>query len=458
MNEGREPLYIRVYEKYKGLIVSGKLAAGTKLPSIRMACAELGVSKTTVEAAYLQLEAEGYIKSKPQSGFYVTKIDYSDIGSKKTPVAAEKTPSRKIVYDFISASVDAESFDFNLWRRYVRSALKSGNRLLSYGEPQGEPDLRVALCDYANSRRGVICSPAQIVVGAGIQSLLQILCSIDKKCGKVLFSGKPFLQGAAVFNAFGRETQPIDYKDIGLFALGDVDYVYTNPSHINPWGDILPVPERLELLRLARERGFIIIEDDYNSEFQYINRPVQSLQGLDSGENVLYIGTFSKLLLPSLRIAFMVMPDSLLKEYQKDGLIFNQTASKAEQIALSQYLRDGNLSRQIKKARKLYAAKCRAMCERINEHGKGAVNAVMGTSGILFRVEVNGNASGRELAQAALQKGIAVRALDEKDGKAQLLLSCSSISSDSIERAAKRLTEVLLLSILKQKSTEKGTM
>jgi len=445
MNDGREPLYIKVYEKYKSQIVSAKLTSGTKLPSIRRACAELGVSKTTVEAAYLQLEAEGYIKSRPQSGFYVAQIDYSDVGSKRAHVKSEKTSKTKIEFDFISAAVDAKSFDFDLWRRYVRSALKADSRLLSYGEPQGEADLRAALCDYVNFRRGVICSPDQIVVGAGIQSLLQILCSTDKKSGRVLFAGKLFLQGAAVFNAFGRETQAIEYKDMETLCLGDVDYVYTNPSHINPWGDILPVSQRLELLKLARERNFIIIEDDYNSEFQYINRPVQSLQGLGSGENVLYIGTFSKLLLPSLRIAFMVLPDSLLKGYQKDGLIFNQTASKAEQIALCQYLRDGNLSRQIRKSRKLYAAKCRALCDRINEYGRGIVLAVMGTSGIFFRVEVNRDISGKELAEAAMQKGVAVRALDDKNGKAQLLLSCSSIPSDSIEQAAKRVAEVLCL-------------
>ncbi len=444
MDEGREPLYIKVYERFKSLIVSGRLVSGAKLPSIRRACSELNVSKTTVEAAYLQLEAEGYIKSKPQSGFYVSQIDYSDVGNKKTPVISEKTPAVKIEYDFISASVDAQSFDFDLWRRYVKSALRSDSRLLSYGEPQGEADLRASLCDYVSKRRGAICSPAQIVVGAGIQSLLQILCAIDKKKGMVAFAGIPFAQGAAVFKAFGRDMAGIEYSDFSRLSDMNVDYVYTNPSHINPWGDILPVSQRLELLKMAREKNFIIIEDDYNSEFQYINRPVQSLQGLDSGENVLYIGTFSKLLLPSLRIAFMVLPNSLLKEYQKSGLIFNQTASKAEQIALCQYLRDGNLAKQIRKARKLYASKCRALCNKIDEYGNGNVRAIMGTSGFLFRVEVNSEMSSRELAECAAKNGIAVRPLNNDSGKPQLMLSCSSIPSDLIERSAQRLTEVLM--------------
>lgn len=325
--------------------------------------------------------------------------------------------------------------------------MRDNNRLLSYGEPQGEADLRAALADYVSSRRGVICSPDQIVVGAGIQNLLQTLCSIDEKHSTVAFAGIPFSRGSAVFSSFNRKITVVDYSylNISNYNLKDVDYVYTNPSHTNPWGDILPISQRLELIKLAQKKNFIIIEDDYNSEFQYFNRPVPSLQGLDSSDNTLYIGTFSKLLLPSLRISFMVLPAKLLALYQKNGLIFNQTASKTEQIALCRYLRDGNLARQIKKARNLYVAKCTQLCEKINEYGEDNIRAIMGTSGILFRVEVNSRLSSEELTSHAMCKGIALRALEKTCSKEKpcLLLSCSSIPSDRIDEAAKRIVQIL---------------
>ena len=147
-NMKNEPLYLRVYNYYKELISSGKLTAGAKLPSIRRCAQELEVSRTTVEAAYLQLAAEGYVVAKPQSGFYASSLEYplEPGGPRVQPRLHQAAPD--IRYDFASASVDAESFDFALWRRYIKSALRADRRLLTYGEPQGEPDLRAALCSY----------------------------------------------------------------------------------------------------------------------------------------------------------------------------------------------------------------------------------------------------------------------------------------------------------------------
>lgn len=177
--DGPELLYLQVYHHYRNLITARKLLPGSRMPSLRKCSQELQLSRTTVENAYLQLAAEGYIISKAQSGYYVT-----DIATKEPlPRQTEKPSLPPCRYDLSSSGVDRESFRFDLWQRYLKSALRQNQRLLTYGEPQGEADFRQALSDYVYQKRNIACSPDDIVVGAGVQSLLQILCPLirDKK-------------------------------------------------------------------------------------------------------------------------------------------------------------------------------------------------------------------------------------------------------------------------------------
>ena len=174
------PRYLRVYEYYKDLILSGQLQAGIKLPSIRKASVQLQVSRTTMESAYMLLAAEGYIISKPQSGYYVTDIGSKENQYEDLPKSYKGPEENKVLYDFVTSNVDRDSFKFELWRRYMKSALRQDERLLSYGEPQGEYDFREVLCGYLQKERSVVCLPEQIVIGAGVQSLLNILCPLLK--------------------------------------------------------------------------------------------------------------------------------------------------------------------------------------------------------------------------------------------------------------------------------------
>ena len=305
---GREhTLYMEVYDYYKSLILTGKLPKMSRLPSIRRCSAELGVSRTTVENAYLQLAADGYILSKPQSGYYVTDIA-SHSQKKSENNKKSDTEKKEIIYDFASLKADRESFDFDLWRRYLKSALRQDDRLLSYGEVQGEAELRQVLSKYITENRNVMCNEDDIVIGAGVQSLLNILCGIIGDRKSVFFRDPSFLQGIAIFD---------DHKFTVTKSESNADVIYISPSHINSWGDVMPTQERLELLKQAHENGTLIIEDDYDSEFGYFNRPTPSLQGLDGGENVVYLGTFSKLLVPSIRISFMILPEKLKSAYNK---------------------------------------------------------------------------------------------------------------------------------------------
>ena len=191
--------YLRVYHYYRNLILSGQMKSETKLPSIRKGANELQMSRTTMENAYMLLAAEGYIVSRPQSGYYVTDIAEKQEEGRKIASRHVRKQENPVVYDFATSNVDKESFRFELWRRYMKSAMRQDERLLSYGEPQGEQEFREVLSEYIQKTRSVICSPDQIVIGAGIQSLLHILCPLNHKKRTIFFRDSEFVQGMTVF-------------------------------------------------------------------------------------------------------------------------------------------------------------------------------------------------------------------------------------------------------------------
>lgn len=431
-----QPLYLRVYDYYKELIINGTLPGSTKLLSVRRCAQELGISRTTVEAAYMQLAAEGYIISKPQSGYYVAEIDLAQLGGTQLKADVSKKQKQSVVYDFSSTAVDKASFDFALWRRYIKSAFRADDRLLSYGDPQGEYDLRCAISDYVRKSRSVMCSPEQIIIGASVQSLLYYLCSVIGEKSAVAFTGPRFEKGETVFNDMGFESCNFENAtDFKGFSEKNVKIIYTSPSHSNVLGDVLPVKDRARLLKYANDNGCIVIEDDYDSEFRYYSRPVPSLQGLGA-DVVVYMGTFSKLLLPSIRVSFMILPKPLLARYEKKKNLYNQTASKGEQIALCQFIRDGHLNSQIKKARKLYINKSNMLCQSIKKVFGEVSSSKPLQSGLFVLMSLNIKADGKKIAADSLENGVKVIPFtDEKDGFVGFLLSCSSLPTEDFEPA-----------------------
>ena len=440
---GQDLLYLQVYEYYRELIRSGMLRPGTKLPSIRKCSVQLELSRTTVETAYMMLAAEGYIVSRPQSGYYVTefaKAQKEEWENRKQEREAE------LPFDFSSSRVDRDSFRFEVWRRYVKSALRQDERLLSYGEPQGEAELREELCRYLNRHRNVICTPEQIVVGAGVQSLLNILCPMVKERRQVIMHNPGFHQGRTIFEDHGFHVtgMPAEGK---MPAPGSIYYL--TPSQLTSWGDVMGMRERMELIREARKRDVLIIEDDYNSEFCYYSRPVSSLQGLSGGRGVVYMGTFSRLLLPSIRLSFMVLAPELLDVYKNRGKFYNQTASKAEQIALCQFIRDGHLEGQIRKSRRLYSQKAKLLGAEIEKVFGDKAKACLGEAGFLVLMELKTKLSHREIRERAKASGVGIRTVEqgeqcgEEAGVKRLLLSCASLPSSQYEEALLRLKAAL---------------
>ncbi len=427
--------YLRVYTYYKELISNEKMLPGAKLPSIRKAASQFQMSRTTVESAYLLLAAEGYIISRPQSGYYVTDIAKKQVMVQEIQKQKEK---QKILYDFLTSNVDRDSFKFEVWRRYMKSALRQDERLLSYGEPQGEADFREVLCDYLQRERSVVCAPEQIVIGAGMQSLLNILCPMIACRKQVAFYDKEFLQGRAVFEDYGYELCE-HYRNMnhGIY--------YVSPSQMTRWGGVMAIQERLKLIREAAQKEILIIEDDYNSEFRYFQKPTPSLQGLSGGRGVVYLGTFSKMLLPSIRMSFMVLPPELMEIYERRKKMYNQTASKAEQIAITQFIRDGHLSSQIRKSRKIHLAKAMELLKVIEKVFAERGSAEVGDIGFHVALQLETDCDAIAFAKRAEKKGVAVLPQPEqkKQDSITIMLNCANVAVEDYEKAMLLLKECL---------------
>lgn len=436
--------YIELYEHYKRLILNGMLSPGAKLSSVRQAAQELSLSRTTVENAYALLSAEGYITAKPQSGYYVSEFPTKDRSVDEVSSFVEmQKPNNNYVYDMVTVSADRESFDFNLWRRYIKSALRQDRRLLSYGDSRGEADLRAAIAKYVNSQRGVVCTEENIVISAGTQGLLSILCVLLKGEKNIAFLGTDFPKGRTVFEDYGKTVISLNNGfDEERLKESEASVIYVSPSHIDSKGSVLSMSERTKIVEYARKADCLVIEDDYDSEFRYASQPVLSIQGLDGGSNVIYIGTFSRLLLPSIRISFMVLPQRLSRQYIERANLYNQTASIAEQIALCQYITDGHLLSRIKRQKKIYAAKSELICKQGNELMKGKALFTCCEASYLVKVKSLTNLSSEYIVSAAVKAGVRVRKIENDQGA--VILSCAGFDPENTEDMLIRLSKAFL--------------
>ena len=427
-------LYMEVYEYYRRLILDGKMTPGSKMPSLRKCSQELKLSRTTIETAYLQLAADGYIMAKAQSGYYVTEI--ASHQHKSSQSGRHNTTHYR--YDLASSGVDKESFRFDLWSRYMKSALRQNDRMLTYGEPQGEADLRETLAHYIRERRNILCSPDDIVVSASFQNLLQILCplihEVYPEFHQVSFPTPSFVHGSTIFGDYGYD---IHYRD------KDCDVVYVSPAHMTKWGEIMPVKRRLELLKYADVHHHLIIEDDFENEFVYFQKPTPSLFGLSGGQGVVYIGSFSRLLLPSIRISFMILPQELLKAYKQKSECYNQTASKAEQIALCQFIRDGHLAAQTRRLKRLYSSKLKELRSAIRQVFGTDCQIQAGSAGTSLALTLPCKKNGEELKKQALKKSLHLQILKDTPETVTLLMSCSSMPVQDFVPACELLRSVI---------------
>lgn len=359
------PMYEQIYSYIKENIQRGRILYGEKLPSTRSLSKHLEVSRSTVELAYEQLLSEGYVEAEPCRGFFVAQIeDLYHLKQGKVPVKNEAAkPKRTYQYDFTPHGVDLKSFPYHIWRKLSKDILMDDRtELFRSGDSQGEYSFRNAICNYLYQARGVNCTPEQIIVGAGSDYLLMLLCTIIGREHTIAVENPAYKQAYRLFKSQAYEVEPIDMDqygmDVGQLRESGTDIAYVTPSHQYPTGIVMPIKRRIQLLKWANEQeGRYIIEDDYDSEFRYKGKPIPALQGYDAHEKVVYLGTFSKSIAPAIRLSYMVLPKALLNVYEKKCKFLNSTVSKVDQLIVQHFIEDGYYERHLNKTRALYKSR-----------------------------------------------------------------------------------------------------
>lgn len=355
----RVPLYQQIYNFLASEIISGKIRSGEKLPGKKSLAVHLSVSVNTVETGYGLLMQEGYIYSKPRSGYYVSELD----GLIKTsaPQVRQRTAvkSAEYKYDFRTNAVDTHSFPYRTWARLSRETLMEGQDLLTAGDTRGDYELRETLVKYLHEFRGVNCTPEQVVIGAGVEYLLTLLSQLLSPLKSYAVENPGYTKSASALKNGGCKISYIPMDGEGMIpdALrsSGAELCCLTPSHQFPTGIVMPVGRRYQLLNWAAEdNGRYIIEDDYNSEFTFSGKPIPAMQGIDDSGTVIYISTFSRTLAPSIRIAYMVLPENLSREFDIRFKGYASTVSRFEQHTLMRFISGGYLGRHLNRVKNIY--------------------------------------------------------------------------------------------------------
>ncbi|WHY02524.1 PLP-dependent aminotransferase family protein [Neobacillus sp. DY30] len=357
-----KPLYEQLYTGIKTAIMCKQLEVGTKLPSKKKLADFLNISQTTIEVAYAQLIAEGFIVSKPRIGFFVEDInELPYIETEQAELPVEEAEEKSFRFDFHPGKIDTDSFPFSQWRRYAKDLydLPSKN-LLQVGEPQGEYTLRTEIAKYLYQSRGIVCKPKQIVIGSGTEQLLPMILRLLKSDSKFALENPGY--SAIPRTQLQNKAIPIPVDEDGLIVdeleKTNANVVYITPSHQFPTGAVLTATRRTQLLHWAvKAENRYIIEDDYDSEFRYTGKPIPALQGMDQNNKVIYLSTFTKSLMPSLRVAYFVLPSTLLKKYKETFSYYSATVPRFDQHIVARFMRDGYFSKHLNRMRKIYRKK-----------------------------------------------------------------------------------------------------
>ncbi|AXY07674.1 GntR family transcriptional regulator [Bacillus thuringiensis LM1212] len=443
-------LYVQLYEYIKKEIKDGTIPAFTKLPAKRKLASYLQVSKNTVEAAYEQLLAEGYIESASRKGYFVCKVEQM-IYVEGSEAEVEEISFREENYkfDFTQTGVDTKTFPFTMYRKLINDVWQPhNNELLFLGHPQGELSLREEIAKYLYESRGVRCSASQIVLGAGTQILVKLLFQLLKGSNYAV-ENPGYHRKMVVFEQGEEKVQMLSLDRDGICMAdlenSDANVVFVTPSHQFPYGMIMPITRRTQLLQWAKkEEDRYIIEDDYDSEFRYSGKPIPALQGLDTDGKIIYMGTLSKALLPSLRMSYIVLPKNLIKKYQKEYLFYTQSVSRMDQEVIRKFLNEGYWEKHIHKMRVVYRKKRDRLVFEIGKYFSNRVEVIGEDSGLHILLKVHNGMREEELIKEAAKYSIKIYPVSTyyKDDTAPenvVLLGFAILSEEEIAQAIQLL-------------------
>lgn len=469
------PLYRQIYDGYRRAILEGRLRAGQRIPSTRALARELGISRLPVLTAFEQLLHEGYLEGRPGSGTFVAS-SLQEMRDAAAP--ADTSPrgrsSRKRVDAITSAlrprevrsptpelgafrvSLPAlDHFPYKIWTRLVtRHARAMSIEQMAYGDPAGYLPLRHAVADYLRTARAVACDAGQVLIVSGSQMALHL-------CARVLLGPRdticfedPGYPGArAALTATGATLQSVPVDGDGLVVQSmarrkiPARAVYVTPSHQYPFGVSMNVSRRLELLRWARRNQAWIIEDDYDSDYRYSSRPLGALQGMNGADQVIYTGTFSKVLFPAMRIGYVVAPPSLVDRFIEQRLTLDLFPQTLDQLVLTDFLCEGHFSRHVRRMRTVYQARRDALVSGIRKHLGGLLTIVNADAGMHLTAKLPTGFDDVDIVRRAREREISAIALSTcyaaNEGDPGLVLGFGGVPEAEIARGVLILAGVL---------------
>jgi GntR family transcriptional regulator/MocR family aminotransferase len=476
------PLRRQLYDQLGRAIRTGHLAPGTRLPSTRAFARDLGVSRTTVEEAYQDLRAEGYLEGQIGSGTYVVdllpenllhvgtdgkNVSANSAGGFPAPVRLSQrgttlaqTPPPPGVFSgrghrpFRVGLPAFDVFPHQEWARQIaRAARQTPVLLLNYQDPAGYRPLREEVAAYLNISRGVRCTVDQVVIVAGAQMGLSLAAQLLLDPGNAVWMEDPGYAWAKVaFRSVGATlvSVPIDAEGmdvaVGRTRCPEARLAYVTPSHQFPLGVAMSLTRRYDLLRWAQQAGSWIIEDDYDSEYRYVGRPIPALQGLDDAGRVIYLGTFSKVLFPALRLGYIVAPPAVVDTFIAARQVADIHPPVLEQVALAAFMADGHFARHIRRMRGLYAERGEALKASAERYLGETLTIERPTAGLHLVGWLPPGSDDREMARIATSHDIdtlplSAYRMESSNEASGILLGYASFTESEINDGMRRLAE-----------------
>ena len=467
------PAYQWLYEALRAQILSGGLRPGMRLPATRDLARQYGLARGTVVNAFELLASEGYVEGSTGSGTYVSRTLPEELleAAREFGERPDRVPKRKLrVSDFarrlqlfpdyetcpalaFRANLPAlELFPGSLWAKITNRCLRRASPSLFLGcDAMGYEPLREAIAEYLNASRGARCSPEQIAVVSGVQAALDLTSRILLNPGDRVCMENPGYPGAAmVFEAAGAKISavPVDQEGMKLpeRSLRGARLVYVTPGHQFPLGVTMSLGRRLALLEWSRKTGSFIFEDDYDSEYRYSGRPIPALQGLDPDAPVLLAGSFSKVLFPSLRLGYIVVPPALVPAFTANLSIASRPPL-LEQAVLCEFIKEGHFARHLRRMREIYAERFAVLNDAVRQNLDGMLELSSIEAGLQTVGWLCGNSDGESVARAAAERGVEVIPLSRyfrgRASREGLQLGFAAVEGPEIRRGVAELALVL---------------
>lgn len=422
------PIYLQLYQRYRDAIATGQLQPGDRVPSARSLASELNLARGTVEQAYQMLTGEGYLLARGPAGTVVSprlaeQPDARYATTSRLPTQAPSHPpvalAEPLPFQLGLPALDA--FPRKTWARLAgRNARSTDAATLVYPDPEGYRPLRQAIAAYVGISRGIACHYQQVFVTPGYHGALALMCHALLQPGASGWFEDPGYWLARQFlTQAGMNLTPIPVDDEGLRVdegwrlAADARFAVVTPSHQSPSGAALSLPRRLALLEWASRRQSWILEDDYDSEFRYHGRPLPALKSLDRDGRVLYSGTFSKVLFPGLRLAYLVVPEPQIARFQAAARLLPGPGGIATQAAVADFMDQGHFARHLRKMRSLYAARRGYLVDALEQTFASRYRIQPQAGGMHVLAYLNAGQNDRALAAMAQTRGLAVQALSD---------------------------------------------